>query len=100
MSSVSRESMIAIINGDYAELACTVTDLVEEGCLQEAIQIIHYGEPSFSPEELDKLSDEIKTDTGEDLLKDKHGWYIAGDTGNKTIPHHIAMALLDHDKER
>lgn len=99
MSSVSRESMAAIINGNYAELACTVTDLIEEGYLQEAIQIIHYGESSFSSEELDKLCDEIKIDTDEDLSKDQHGWYFQGDTGHKTIPHHIAMALLENEEQ-
>lgn len=93
--TITRESMTAMLRGNFAELACTVTDLIEAGLYQEAIQIIHYTEKSFSDEELDKLAEEVRVDTGEDLVKDSTGWYIAGDTGAKTAPHKVVEAILE-----
>ncbi len=93
--TITRESMNAMLRGNFAELACTVTDLIDSGFYQEAIQIIHYTENSFSDEELDKLSEEVRVDTGENLVKDSSGWYIAGDSGSKTLPHKVAMAILE-----
>lgn len=96
--TISNFSMKAMLTGNFPELACTVTELVQDEFYQEAIQIIHYTEKAFSDEELDQLSNELKIDTGEDLLKDKNGWYIRGDSGAKTIPHHLTELFLGAQK--
>ena len=96
--TISNFSMKAMLTGNFPELTCTVTELVQKEFYQEAIQIIHYTEKVFSGEELDQLSNELKIDTGEDLLKDKNGWYIRGDNGAKTIPYHLTELFLEAQK--
>ncbi len=94
-STITKASFIAMLSGDYCELACTVSELIEEKRYQEVIQVIHYCEHAFNDEDLELLSEEIKKDTDEDLCKDSSGWYIAGNAGAKTIPNNVAMALIE-----